>query len=61
MVENGQRVSSSTGYIQPYLKRSNFDVLINTQATKLIQTGTERGIPSFRGVQFATSKDGKSD
>lgn len=57
MVENGQRVSSSTGYIQPYLKRSNFDVLINTQATKLIQTGTERGIPSFRGVQFATSKD----
>ncbi|THH10730.1 hypothetical protein EW146_g8274 [Bondarzewia mesenterica] len=56
-VAGGQRVSSSTAYIQPYLNRTNFDVLINTQATKLIRTGTDDGLPAFRGVQFATSRD----
>ncbi|THH16396.1 hypothetical protein EW146_g4235 [Bondarzewia mesenterica] len=56
MVEKGARVSSSTAYIQPYIRRENFDILINTQATKLIQTGVERGKPAFRGVQFATGK-----
>ncbi|KAI0049315.1 GMC oxidoreductase [Auriscalpium vulgare] len=54
-IGGGQRASSYTSYIKPALSRTNFDVLINTQATKLISTGTQSGTPVFRGVQFATS------
>ncbi|KAI0049745.1 GMC oxidoreductase [Auriscalpium vulgare] len=57
-VGGGVRSSSYTGYIAPILTRSNFDVLINTQVTKLIQTGTTSGVPIFRGVQFAASSSG---
>ncbi|KAI0260754.1 aryl-alcohol oxidase-like protein [Gloeopeniophorella convolvens] len=54
-IGGGQRASSYTSYIKPALGRPNFDVLINTQVTKIIQTGTSSGKPVFRGVQFATS------
>ncbi|THH11293.1 hypothetical protein EW146_g8096 [Bondarzewia mesenterica] len=58
-IQNGSRVSSATAYIEPALSRSNLDVLINTQVTKVIKTGTNDGVPIFRGVQFATSSSGK--
>ncbi|KAI0041583.1 GMC oxidoreductase [Auriscalpium vulgare] len=57
-IDNGERASSYTAYIKPALARSNFDVLINTRVTKVIQTGNESGVPIFRGVQFAPSSSG---
>ncbi|KAI0064427.1 alcohol oxidase [Artomyces pyxidatus] len=57
-IGGGQRASSFTSYIQPALSRSNLDVLINTQVTKVMQTGTSGGLPVFRGVQFGTSANG---
>ena len=34
--------------------------MIDVQATKLVQTGTEDGLPVFRGVQFAKSANSAS-
>ncbi|KAI0063370.1 aryl-alcohol-oxidase from pleurotus Eryingii [Artomyces pyxidatus] len=59
-VADGTRVSSATAYLEPALNanRSSLDVLINTQVTKLIQTGTSQGAPVILGVQFAQSASG---
>lgn len=60
-IQDGQRVSSSTAYLHPAVAaRSNLDILLNTQVTKVTQTGTDNstGTPIFRGVTFATSADG---
>ncbi|KAI0067080.1 alcohol oxidase [Artomyces pyxidatus] len=57
-IGGGQRASSFTSYIQPALNRPNFDVLINTQVSKVYQTGTQKGLPIFRGVQFSQSANG---
>ncbi|KAI0270489.1 aryl-alcohol-oxidase from pleurotus Eryingii [Gloeopeniophorella convolvens] len=54
-VGNGQRSSSSVSYLSPVLGRSNLDILVDTQVTRVIQTGTQKGLPVFRGVQFAQS------
>jgi len=55
-IANGSRDSSARAYIHPALASGqNFDVLVNTQAVKLLQTGQEHGIPVVRGVQFASS------
>lgn len=54
---NGERDSSWTAYIRPNMARPNFDVLINTYVTKVVQTGSEGGLPVFRGVEFAQSAD----
>lgn len=32
---------------------------MNTQVTHVLQTGTQSGLPVFRGVQFAQSASGK--
>ncbi|KAI9451426.1 aryl-alcohol-oxidase from pleurotus Eryingii [Lactarius psammicola] len=57
-IGGGQRSSASTSYLTPVLSRSNLDILINTQVTKVVQTGTRGGLPIFRGVQFAQSASG---
>ncbi|THH18790.1 hypothetical protein EW146_g2256 [Bondarzewia mesenterica] len=54
-IEDGERVDAATAYIAPALSRSNLDVLVNTHVTRVIQTGTQSGIPIFRGVQLAQS------
>ncbi|KAH9003801.1 aryl-alcohol-oxidase from pleurotus Eryingii [Lactarius hatsudake] len=36
----------------------NLDVLVNTLATKVVQTGTHGGLPIFRGVEIAQSASG---
>ncbi|EIM83807.1 alcohol oxidase [Stereum hirsutum FP-91666 SS1] len=62
-IQDGQRVSSSTAYLHPAVAaRSNLDILLNTQVTKVTQTGTDNstGTPIFRGVTFATSADATS-
>ncbi|KAJ7055834.1 aryl-alcohol oxidase-like protein [Mycena amicta] len=51
-VGNGMRSTSASAYIHPAVNtRSNLDVLIGTQVTKLVQTATK----TFRGVQVAQS------
>ncbi|KAI0295097.1 hypothetical protein B0F90DRAFT_1811527 [Multifurca ochricompacta] len=57
-IGNGQRSSASGSYLTPVLSRPNLDILLNTQVTKVIQTGTRDGHPIFRGVQFAQSASG---
>ncbi|KAF4568331.1 hypothetical protein EYR36_010341 [Pleurotus pulmonarius] len=50
------RSSSATAFLTPALdSRNNIDLLYQTQVTKLFQTGTEQGLPVFRGVEFARS------
>lgn len=58
-----ERSSSATSYLgDEYLNRPNMHVLVNAQVTKLIQTGTVNGLPSFHSVQFGngTSSSGMS-
>ncbi|KAF9482345.1 aryl-alcohol oxidase-like protein [Pholiota conissans] len=57
-IGNGARSSSATAFLTPALKRSNVDVLINTQVTKLIQTSKTGSLPAFHGVEFAQSHTG---
>lgn len=53
------RSNAANSFVEPVVsQRTNLDVLINTRATKIIQTGTESGLPAFRGVQFAQSATG---
>lgn len=55
-IGGGTRSSSATAYLEPALKRPNLDVLINAQVTKLVQTGTRNGKPSFHTVEFAAKE-----
>ncbi|KAH9022200.1 aryl-alcohol-oxidase from pleurotus Eryingii [Lactarius pseudohatsudake] len=57
-IGDGQRSSASVSYLTPVLCRPNLDVLVNTLATKVVQTGTHRGLPIFRGVEIAQSASG---
>ncbi|KAI9451435.1 aryl-alcohol-oxidase from pleurotus Eryingii [Lactarius psammicola] len=57
-IGHGYRSSASVSYLKPAFSRSNLDILINTQVTKVVQTGTRNGLPIFRGVQFAQSASG---
>lgn len=52
-IANGTRQSSAVAYLGPVLFRSNLDVLINTQVTRLVQTGRVGGKPDFRSIEFA--------
>lgn len=54
-ISDGARSSSARDYIAPVLSRSNLDVVVNTQVTKIVQTGTLNGLPVFSGVEFAQS------
>ncbi|KAI0049156.1 GMC oxidoreductase [Auriscalpium vulgare] len=55
---NGVRSSSATGYLHPILGRPNLDVLIDTQATRVLQTGSRGSIPIVRGVELANGVSG---
>ncbi|OBZ73918.1 Pyranose dehydrogenase 1, partial [Grifola frondosa] len=48
----GRRSSSATAYLELILSRSNLDVLIQTQVTKLVQTSS-KGTPAFNKVEVA--------
>ncbi|KAF7351661.1 Choline dehydrogenase, mitochondrial [Mycena sanguinolenta] len=53
------RSSGATSYLAPqFLNRSNLHVLTNTMVTKLVQTGTDKGKPAFRSVQYTQSRTG---
>ncbi|TFK37744.1 aryl-alcohol-oxidase from pleurotus Eryingii, partial [Crucibulum laeve] len=56
----GSRSSSSTAYLRPALtSRKNIDVLIQTRATKLIKTGTSKGVPQFRRLEVGQTTSSK--
>ncbi|KAI0316388.1 GMC oxidoreductase-domain-containing protein, partial [Amylostereum chailletii] len=59
-IQDGERVSSATAFVQPALNRFNLDVLITTHVTKILRTGTSSGVPAFRAVQMAQSTQGLS-
>ncbi|TFK31676.1 aryl-alcohol oxidase-like protein [Crucibulum laeve] len=45
------RSSAATAYLAPIKNRGNLDILINTHVTKVVQSGTEAGVPAFRTVE----------
>ncbi|EPQ58624.1 alcohol oxidase [Gloeophyllum trabeum ATCC 11539] len=57
-IANGTRTTSAGSYIEPALLRPNLDILVDTQVTKVLQTGNHDGTPVFRGVEFAQSATG---
>jgi hypothetical protein len=60
-IGNGARSSSSTAYLRPASDRSNLDIVVNTQATKLINTGDVNSVPSFNSILVAQSPGCQSD
>ena len=53
-IADGQRSSSATTYLAAAINRPNVHILLNAQVTKLLRTGTIKGVPSFRSVEFAS-------
>ncbi|KZT03818.1 GMC oxidoreductase [Laetiporus sulphureus 93-53] len=53
----GRRSSSATAYLEPAINRSNLDVLITTQVTRLIAAAdsTNTSLPTFSAVEMAQS------
>ncbi|TBU34310.1 aryl-alcohol-oxidase from pleurotus Eryingii [Dichomitus squalens] len=58
-IQDGARSNSARDYIQPALGRSNLDVLVNTQVTKVLQTGTDGNTPIVNAVQFTSGPNEK--
>ncbi|KAJ3553827.1 hypothetical protein NM688_g3411 [Phlebia brevispora] len=54
-VGGGQRSHAATAYLHPVDNRTNLDILINTQVTRIIRSGTDGRIPAFREVEMAQS------
>ena len=52
-----KRSSAASAYLIPASNRSNLDVLIQTQVTKLLNTGFNGSQPVFKGVQFSAGPD----
>lgn len=55
-MDGGLRTSSSTSYLASTQGRPNLTVVINAMVTKLLQTGSSRGLKSFRSVQFSDAR-----
>jgi choline dehydrogenase-like flavoprotein len=54
-IGKGTRSSSATAYLSPALNRTNLHVLIQNTVTKLVQTGNQSEIPTFKTVKFAAN------
>ncbi|KAG6836451.1 hypothetical protein H0H93_007883 [Arthromyces matolae] len=51
-IDKGRRSSSATSYLAPqFLNRSNLDVLLNSQVTRIVNNGTSKGLPLFTAVE----------
>ena len=59
-IGGGQRSHAANAYLHPIDNRTNLDILINTQVTRLIRSGTDRGVPAFRQVSLAQFSGGAS-
>ena len=58
-IGGGQRSDSATAYLHPVENRTNLDILINTQVTRLISYPTINPVPAFRKVEMAQSSKGE--
>ncbi|KAK7689665.1 hypothetical protein QCA50_007460 [Cerrena zonata] len=54
-VGGGERSSAATAYLEPVENRTNLDILINTRATKLVQSGKSGYTPIFQKLEIAQS------
>lgn len=59
-IRNGSRQDAANTYLEPVSNNSNVDVLINTQVTRVVQTGVSNGVPVVNGVEFAQNATGES-
>ncbi|KAI0712308.1 alcohol oxidase [Earliella scabrosa] len=57
-IYEGRRSTSATSYLAHALNRTNLDVLVNTQVTKVLPVGYHGKLPIVRGVQFAQHEHG---
>ncbi|KAJ6496169.1 aryl-alcohol oxidase-like protein, partial [Mycena sanguinolenta] len=57
-IGNSTRSSSSTGYIHPFINRTNLHVLLRTQVTRLIPISVLGRPTVFREVEFASNSTG---
>ncbi|RDB16510.1 Pyranose dehydrogenase [Hypsizygus marmoreus] len=58
-IGGGVRSSSATSYLGPqFVKRRNLHVLLHAQVARLIHTGSSRGNPAFREVEFTDGVGG---
>ncbi|KAG6916145.1 hypothetical protein DXG01_008296 [Tephrocybe rancida] len=54
-----RRSSSATSYLAPnFRQRPNLHIVLGAQVSRLLQTGTEHGLPAFRGVEYRLKSDG---
>ncbi|CDO78115.1 Aryl-alcohol oxidase [Trametes cinnabarina] len=58
-IGGGIRSSSSRAYLEPNLNRSNLHVLLENSVTRLVQSGSDHGVPVFKQVELAASPSGK--
>lgn len=57
---SGSRSSSARGYLaREFLLRPNLHVLVNAQVSRILQTGTDKGIPAFRQVEYRFNGQGE--
>ncbi|KAK0192534.1 aryl-alcohol-oxidase from pleurotus Eryingii [Armillaria mellea] len=57
-IGGGERSSAADAYLRSALNRSNIDLLMGTQVTRLIQTNNASGVPVFKTVEFSQSANG---
>ncbi|KAK7452787.1 hypothetical protein VKT23_012190, partial [Stygiomarasmius scandens] len=58
-IQNGERSSSATAYLEPVLNRTNLDVLIDTKALRLVRDQNKNVkdiVPSFTGVEISQAR-----
>ncbi|KAJ7105429.1 aryl-alcohol oxidase [Mycena crocata] len=57
-INNGSRSSSATSYLAPrFLGRPNLHIMLNTMATRVVQSGFKKGEAEFQTIEF-TSRSG---
>ncbi|KAG6807503.1 hypothetical protein H0H93_001537, partial [Arthromyces matolae] len=53
-----KRSSSATSYLGPnFRQRPNLHMVLGAQVSRLLQTGTQNGLPVFRGVEYRLRSD----
>ncbi|KAG6917872.1 hypothetical protein DXG01_000642 [Tephrocybe rancida] len=59
-IGHGMRSSSATSYLGPQFNaRSNLNVLLHAQVSRIVKTGTKKGELVFQAVEFTEGVDGK--
>ncbi|KAJ6498230.1 alcohol oxidase [Mycena vulgaris] len=60
-IKNGSRSSSATSYLAPqFMSRPNLHIMLNTMATRVVQSGSKNGEPEFQTVEFAARSGGSN-